>query len=300
MLCLFLRLLPGLLLLRRRFRFQIIDAHFGYPEGVVAALLAKILRRPFMVTLRGSEMMFARYRYRRWFLRWTLRQAAAVVTVSEELRKFAIRMGTDPARTRTIPNGIDPEVFYPRDRKECRARLGIGPDTQVIVSAGELIEAKGHHLVIEAVQELVRAGKDVVVLVAGGIARGGRPFEQEIRALIAKLGMEKRVRMLGWVDRDTLAEVMTCADVFCLASFTEGWPNVVHEAMACGAPVVATRVGAVEDMMVEERHGLIVPPQDASSADRSTHPGPGAELGPRCHRSTRALPRLGSSGDRSA
>jgi glycosyltransferase involved in cell wall biosynthesis len=174
-LCLVFRLLPTLLLLRRRFRFDLIDAHFGYPEGVVAALLSKILRCPFMVTLRGSEMMFAQYRYRRWCLRWALRQAAAVVTVSEQLRKFAIRMGADPARTRTIPNGIDAQVFYPRDRERCRAHLGIGADTRVIVSAGELIEAKGHHLVIQAARDLVRGGTDVMVLVAGGVARGGRP-----------------------------------------------------------------------------------------------------------------------------
>lgn len=264
-LCLFVRLLPSLLLLRRRFRFHLIDAHFGYPEGVAGALLAMVLRTRFLVTLRGSEQMFARYRCRRWCLRWALRRADAVVAVSEQLRKFAIEMGAAAARTRTIPNGIDAGVFHPREREQCRARLGIAPGARVIVTAGELIEAKGHHLVISAAQELLRAGRDVIVLVAGGVARGGRPFEREIRGLIARLGMQQRVRMLGWVDRNSLAETMNAADVFCLASYTEGWPNVVHEAMACGVPVVATRVGAVADMMTEAVHGLIVPPRDAAA-----------------------------------
>jgi len=75
------------------------------------------------------------------------------------------------------------------------------------------------------------------------------------------LDLEDRVRFCGPVDGDTMAELMSAADIFCLASTNEGWPNVVHEALACGAPVVATRVGAIPEMLASGR-GLIVPVND--------------------------------------
>ena len=261
-LCLFLRLIWPLARLRQTFRFQVIDAHFGYPEGVVAALLAGIFGCPFLVTLRGSEPIFARYRYRRLCLKWALRRASAVITVSEALRDFAKELGAEPSRVKTIPNGIDESVFFPRQRVTCRLKYGIAPDTHAIVCAGELIEAKGHHLVIRVVNELTKGGMNVELFIAGGVARGGAPFDTEIRQLISELGMDTRIHLLGWVNQEDLAELMTAADVFCLASFTEGWPNVVNEALACGAPVVASNVGAVPHMIPTNEYGYVVPAKD--------------------------------------
>ena len=262
--CLFVRLLATLFRLRRRFPFDIIDAHFGYPEGVVAVLLARIFQRPAVITLRGSEPVFGGYRYRGMCLKWALRRADAIVAVSEPLRRFAIDCGADPARVRTIPNGIDRETFYPRDRAACRAKFGIHPGRLVVACAGELIEAKGHHLVIEAVRNLIFEGHPVDLYLAGGLARGGAPFDREIARRIAGWNLGGNVRLVGWLDRKGLADLMSAADVFCLASFTEGWPNVINEALACGTPVVATRVGAVPEMLPGERYGIIVPPREAA------------------------------------
>jgi glycosyltransferase involved in cell wall biosynthesis len=83
--------------------------------------------------------------------------------------------------------------------------------------------------------------------------------------MIADLRLEGRVHILGWVPPERLAEVMAMADVFCLASDIEGWPNVVHEALSCGTPVVATHVGAVPEMIPSTDFGLIVPVGDQSA-----------------------------------
>ncbi len=261
-LCLFLRLLPTFFRLRKNVGFDLIDAHFGYPEGAVAALLAAVFQCPFTITMRGSEPVFAAYRCRRFSLRWALRRADAVFTVSAQLRQFALECGADPQRVRVIPNGIDRTALYPRDRAQCRARLGIGADRLVVVSAGELIEAKGHHLVIEAVRQLAAEGLPVELYIAGGVARGGARFDHEIARRMAAANPGAAVHLAGWVGREGLAELLSAADVFCLASFTEGWPNVVNEALACGTPVVATRVGAVPDMLPDERYGMVVPPRE--------------------------------------
>jgi glycosyltransferase involved in cell wall biosynthesis len=261
-LCLFLRLILTLASLRARFRFDLIDAHFGYPEGSAAVLLGVFFRCPVVMTLRGSEPIFARYGYRRMCLRWALRRADAIITVSEELRAFAVNNGADPGRVRTIPNGIDASMFHPRNRADCQSRFGMRAGCPAIVCAAELIEAKGHHLAIEAVRHLREEGLDVELYIAGGVARGGASFQTELVRRIDAGNLGAAVHLLGWVDREAMAELMTAADVFCLASFTEGWPNVVNEAIACGTPVVATRVGAIPAMLPDRKYGIVVPPRD--------------------------------------
>jgi teichuronic acid biosynthesis glycosyltransferase TuaC len=261
-LCLAGQLVFVLWRLREHFPFDLIDAHFGYPEGAAAALLAMIFRCPFTITLRGSERMFHTYKYRRMCIRWALRRADAVFAVSEELRRFAVECGANPARVRTVPNGIDAQTFYPRDRVTCRAKFGMHPDRLAVVCAGELIEAKGHHLVIRAIRDLIAEGRSLDLFIAGGVARGGAAFHKELTQLVEESRLNPHVHLTGWLDRDYLADLLSAADVFCLASFTEGWPNVVHEALACGTPVVATHVGATPEMLPGERYGILVPPRE--------------------------------------
>jgi len=264
-LCLAGRLLPLLRRIRRDFAFDLIDAHFGYPEGAAAALLAATSGVPFTITLRGSETMFAGYRYRCDAMRWAFRRAGRVIAVSEDLRQFAITHGVAEERTATIPNGIDRKTFFPRDRQAARVKHGLIPDRKVIVSAGELIEAKGHHVAAKGLRALLDEGMDAELLIVGATARGGSRFEETLRRTVAELGLTERVRFIGFVDRASMAELLSAADVFCLASYTEGCPNVVNEALACGAPVVATHVGGVPSMVTSERYGFMVPPRDVAA-----------------------------------
>jgi teichuronic acid biosynthesis glycosyltransferase TuaC len=253
-----IQMLPRAWGLTRTGPIDLIDAHFAHPEGVAAALLAAVLKRPFMVTLRGNETDHAVYPMRLRMMGWALRRAARVVTVSERLRQFAIGLGCQPGRVVTIPNGIDGTVFYPRDREEARREWGIGPLDRVILSAGYLIERKGHHRVVEALRGLIDHGVAARLLIAGGPGREG-DYEAEIRKVVTNLNLENHVRFLGPVKPDALAQLMSLCDVFALATSNEGWPNVVHEAMACGAPVVATDIGAIPEMIHSAEFGYVVP-----------------------------------------
>ncbi len=266
---LFLRLAWPVLRLRKEFPFQLIDAHFAHPEGIAAALLGRLLGCPFLVTLRGNEPLHARSRFRRYWIAFALRHAARVITVSENLRAFAISLGADPARVQTIPNGVDPDLFFPRDRRASRAKWGLAPERRVILCAGELIQEKGHHLVLQALRSLADHGTAAILVIAGRTGRGGRDFEDGLRHLVSQLRLENQVRLLGWVEPEALAELMSAADVFCLASFTEGWPNVVHEALSCGTPVVATNVGGVPDLIPSDRYGFVIPVSDQASLNES-------------------------------
>jgi len=258
---LFLRLVVPVLRLRREFPFDLIDAHFGYPESIVAAMLSLVARTPFTVTLRGSELLHGNYPLRRFLMRWALGRATRVIAVSEELRKFAIQMGVEPSRAVRIANGIDASIFFRRDGGNLRQQYGIPADTKIVITSGHLIELKGHHIAVEAVSELRRRGIPAQLWITGGEPGPGvASYKSHIRHTVARLGMEEHVRFWGQVCSSQLAELMSMADVFCLASSREGFPNVVQEALACATPVVATRVGAIPEILDREGLGLIVPP----------------------------------------
>jgi teichuronic acid biosynthesis glycosyltransferase TuaC len=240
--------------IHRDFPFEIIDTHFGFPDGIAGAMCSSALGIPFTMTLRGNEPKHSQSRLGRWLMGQALRRASAVFPVSERLRRFAISLGADPDRVRTIPNGVDGDTFYPRDRRACRVKHGFPLDTPLILSAGALVERKGHHRIIEALRHLAPAR----LAIAGGPGPEGQ-YENRLRGQVRDSGLESSVRFLGAVPPETLAEWMSAADVFCLASTNEGWPNVVHEALACGTPVVATDVGAIPEMLAGGHRGLVVP-----------------------------------------
>jgi teichuronic acid biosynthesis glycosyltransferase TuaC len=245
---LFLSSLPALIRLRRDFRFDAIDAHFVYPEGLAAVLLGKVFRVPVLITLRGMLPLLVPYRLRRPQLRFALRKAARIVAVSSSLKEDAVRLGIDPARVRVIENGIDPELFRPLDRTEARRSLGLPEDGPLLVSVGTLSPRKGFHLVMEAMTGL---RPDLGFAIVGGDGAEGA-MEAELRALAARLGLEDRVIFAGPRSRAELASWYSAADLFVLASGHEGCPNVVLEALACGTPVVATPVGNIAELLTPE------------------------------------------------
>jgi glycosyltransferase involved in cell wall biosynthesis len=246
---------------RRSFHYDVIDSHFAFPEGIAAALLGGLFRCPYTITLRGNETEHDKYLWRGYAIRWAIRKAAHVITVSERLRKFAIECGADPLRTTTIPNGINADIYYPREGRGVLAKLSIPEGAPVILSAGYLIEGKGHHKVIQAMRTLASMGSPAHLIIAGGPGAGGR-FAPVLRKLVGELRLKDRVHFTGNVVPDELAQLMSAADVFVLASRREGWPNVVNEALACGVPVVATDVGAVPEMLPSAEYGLVVPLND--------------------------------------
>lgn len=252
---------PAISRLRQTYQFDVIDAHFAHPDGVAATMLAEAFRCPFTITLRGNELEHSKHPSRRRRMSWALRRAAYVIAVANPLRELALELGVEPQRVSTIPNGVDTAIFHPRDRDAMRAKYAVPPSSRLIVSAGNLIELKGHQHTMQSVRSLSDAGTNVTLFVAGR----GSSYEPTLRALVSQLKLEQRVRFLGQVSPEALAELMCAADVFCLASSREGWPNVVHESLACGTPVVATRVGGAPEMIPSDDFGILVPPNDTTA-----------------------------------
>jgi teichuronic acid biosynthesis glycosyltransferase TuaC len=234
--------------------FDVVDAHFAHPEGVAAALLALIFRRPFTITMRGSEPRHVRRRFRRRLISWALGRASVVFAVSDELARLAVALGASPDSVRVTINGVDTNVFA-----RISPTLPSTPKkSHEILSAGRLVNTKGHQRVIRAVAALVRRGVPVRLRILGEHGRGVRSHERELRQLVEDLSMDAHVRLDGWVPQRELANAMGQADVVCLASDSEGSPNVVSEALACGTPVVAHDVGTARRQIPDNRFGFVV------------------------------------------
>jgi glycosyltransferase involved in cell wall biosynthesis len=253
-----LSLVPFLARLERTFRFEVIDAHFAYPDGVAATLLGKLFRRPVVVTLRGSIVRLSGYRLHRPQLRWALRHADRVTAVSRSLAEVAAGLGLPPERVRVIPNGVDAALFRPMDRREARRLCGLPQAGPVVLTVGGIYDGKGQHLVIEALPELVREHPRLLYVMVGS-PRPGERYLQRLEEHARALEIEDHVRMVGPRPHGELARWFSAADLSVLASRSEGWPNVLLESLACGTPVVATDVGGTAEIVRDGQDGLLVP-----------------------------------------
>ena len=242
----------------------IIDAHFAYPDGYAAYLLARRHGVPYTVTLRGTEVRHARMPAIRRRISLTMRSAARVFAVSDSLRQVGVGLGAEPARAIVVPNGVDTNRFRPLPRDEARRRLGIPPDARVLVTVGGLVRRKGFHRVIDRMAGLRARHGNVMYLVVGGASREGDDGP-ELRARAAGLG--DAVRFLGALPPDELRLPLSAADVFVLASANEGWANVLLESMACGTPVVASDVGGNREVVADPSVGTVFPLDDESALD---------------------------------
>ncbi|MBU1665710.1 MAG: glycosyltransferase [Gammaproteobacteria bacterium] len=249
--------LPTLWRLKRR-GYNVIDAHFTYPDGYAATLLGRWLNLPTSITLRGTEVPHSRNPALRARVAKALAGATRVFSVSDSLRQLAIRLGMPAAKSRVIGNGIDLERFSPVPRDAARRRFGLPDDARVLVSVGALVERKGFHRVIECLPELLVGEPKLHYLIVGGANPEGDMLP-ELRAQVAAAGLEARVHFLGALPPEELKWPLSAADVFVLATRNEGWANVFLEAMACGLPVVATDVGGNREVVCRADLGTIVP-----------------------------------------
>lgn len=235
---------------------DLLDAHFIWPDGVGVGILGRELGIPYTITLRGKiyECMKSASQARQ--CAEALRGAACVISVSSRMADVAIGLGADRNRMHVISNGVDREQFRPRDKSECRSRLGLPDEGRMLVTVAHLGPRKGHH---EMIRALARLPEDVRLVIVGGEAQGGTIAG--LREVAVSLGVADRLILPGQQPYDKIPLFFCAADASVLASYREGCPNAVLESLACGTPVIATDVGAVQDILPVPEAGRIVPAQ---------------------------------------
>jgi glycosyltransferase involved in cell wall biosynthesis len=243
----------------RRYSPDVILSYWLYPDVYGAATVSRRLGIPLVAGARGSDLR-ARDRMTLGLTRRALPQAKVLLTVSDDLRRIAVaRFGVRNESIRVILNGCDTRLFHIGDRAAARQALGIPASARLVLYVGRLVVAKGLRELADAWESRAAADPDLhVAFVGDGILR------DELQQRAQRSGFANRMLLPGAAAAETVAQWMRAADVFCLPSYTEGYPNVLVEALACGRPVLSTPVGGIVEI-VDESNGVLVPPQNAQA-----------------------------------
>ncbi len=238
-----------------RNKVDLVLGTWAYPDGFAAVIAARMLGVPCVVKLHGSDInLIAREPGPRRMTSWALPQAARVVAVSRALADEVVAMGVERGRVAIVMNGVDGELFRPRDRAAARAELGL-PAGPLAVYVGNLKPEKGVLDLGTAWSSVVRRVPEATLVVVGD-----GPQHDQLVSLTKPLG--ERVRLIARQPLERVPSFMAAADLLVLPSHHEGTPNVVLEALASGRRVVATSVGGVPDLITSPILGSLVPPSD--------------------------------------
>lgn len=242
----------------REFAPDVVLSYWLYPDAFGAMHAARRAGLPLVVGARGSDLR-VRDAVSRRLTRPVLHAAQRILVVSEDLGRVAARdYDADPARIRAIPNGCDATIFHPRDRGEARAGLGIDGDAELVVYVGRLVPEKGLRELLDAMTTLApQRPKLRLALVGEG------PMRAELETWVAA-DPTLRVQLAGAQGPHEVARWMAASDLVTLPSYSEGHPNVLVEALACGRPVVATPVGGIPEV-VDADCGLLVAARDPAA-----------------------------------
>lgn len=251
--------------IKKKFKFDIIDLHWTYPDLLAGRILSRMTKKRQLVTIRGKEALcIGESSPRARIIQQCLQGSNRIITLSEELKFDVQRMGVAGKKIVTIRNGVDTHSFRYINKEKCRKRLGLPLDTFILLSVGSLIFRKGHDRVIKHLKHLLIRQSNICLYIIGSQGPEG-DFRKNLKTLIKKLSLEDHVCFVGDVKNQDLIYWYNSADLFCLMSRGEGSPNVLTEALACGCPSVATRVGAVPDILDEYFMGTLAPNDDQLS-----------------------------------
>ncbi len=218
-------------------------------SGAVAWWTKWIHQKPYIVTVQGSDIFKAsRMPGVKTITKLCLQQSRQVIALSRSLAEHTVRLGIDSSRVQIIPNGVDVDWFHP-----------IPPDQRepIILFVGSLIERKGARYLIKAMPSILekQPGYRLVIV-------GEGPEEGELTKLVDQLGIRASVNFVGGQTQDQVRRWMQKAKVFVLPSLEEGLGVVLLEALACGTPIVATKVGGIIDVVSPEVGVMIEPKSD--------------------------------------
>jgi D-inositol-3-phosphate glycosyltransferase len=265
---------------------DIVHAHgHVYMSSYLAGMVAKKYGKPFIVTQHNTFIDYQSFlniveQLNDLFIgKQVLKRADRIVTVSEETKKYVLRLGADKTKTSVIYNGVDTDVFRPANKEENREKLGLPKNRRIILSVRRLVYKNGLDTLLESVPHAAQNHPDILFVVAG---KG--PSRKLIEDRIKELGIEANIRLAGFVPDNLLPAYYGAADCFVLPSASgEGLPLVLLEAMACGLPVIATAVGGTPEILRNMKNGVLVPPRNpeamAEALSRLLSEGRGTALG---------------------
>ena len=242
---------------------DVLDAHFCFPTGAGAVEVGRAIKRPVVMTLRGTLASYADDA-RRPKLIEALRGADRVISVSRALAATAKGIAGEDLNVQVIPNGVHTDRFCRGSASDARRQLALPESAPILLTVGGLVPRKGVHRVLSALPELIKQYPDLLYVVVGGRSAEGND-KQRIRRLTRDLGVEEHVRFVGAVLHTDLPLWYQAASLFVLSTANEGWANVLQESLATGTPVVTTDVGGNREVVGSDDHGIVLPFDDSAA-----------------------------------
>ncbi len=242
-----------------RGKVDVVLGAWAYPDGWASIVLARMLGVPAVIKLFGSDMnVVAKLTGPRLMLRGMLPRAERVVAVSRRLGEEAVSLGVDPARVDLVMDGVNPALFSVDDRQAARRALGLDPERRLLLFVGSVQQEKGVGELLDAFDELAAGDDDISLAIVG---------DGPMRATCQERARRHQGRLVvaGPRPLEEVARWLAACDVFTLPSWSEGTPNVILEALTCGRRVVATDVGGIPDLIVDDLLGTLIPRKDAAS-----------------------------------
>ncbi len=243
---------------------KIVHAH-GHPylTSLLAGRLAKLYSKPFVLTQHNTFIeynnIFDNVERLNDFTvgKQNLQNADKIIAISNATKDYVLRLGAKPSKVKVIYNGVDLARFrlIPGKREEMRKKLGIPQDAILVLTVRRLVYKNGIDTLIDSANIAIKKNPRIMFL-----AVGKGPDSDNVKLKIQELGLETNFRLAGFVSDEDLPFYYNAADMFVLPSKSgEGLPLVALEAMACAIPVVATDVGGIREVLMED-YGKLVPP----------------------------------------
>jgi len=218
--------------------------------GMPGCLAKKILKKPYLIWSRGLDAYFPD-----WFTRLTagliLKNAQAVIALTENMKKELKK--NYKGEIYVIPNGIDLAGFNNLSKSEMRKKLQINKEDKIILFVGRFRPEKGLEYLVKAMSIIKEKDREAKLLLAGE-----GPEEENLRNLIFEKQLTEFITFTGQIPHENVKDYMVASDIFVLPSLTEGFPNVLLEAMACGLPIVASKITGIPEIVINGENGFLV------------------------------------------
>ncbi|KUK77631.1 MAG: Glycosyl transferase group 1 [candidate division WS6 bacterium 34_10] len=243
---------------KEHIEFDLIHAHFAWSAGYAGVKVSEKYKKPLIVTGHGYDLYKLPLRSERFkeAIKGVFNKADQVLTVSNKNKEHILNMGVKND-VKVFPNGYTKELFYYKEQEECRKKLGLPLDRNIIFTIGHLEVQKGYEYLVKALKIVKEKNPDILCLHIGAGS-----LEGEIKELVKELDLEENIKFLGRKPHNTLVDYFGASDFFVSSSLVEGNPTVMFEALGCGKPFVGTKVGGVPEIIESEDYGLLCEAKD--------------------------------------
>jgi len=256
----------SILSLTRRYRFDLIQANWLLPNGLPAAIAARLTGLPLVVSLHGSDVFLAE---KGWIFKKSaqiaLDAADWITASSDDLKERALKIGGGKECATTIPYGVDPAAFHPNERmrEEVRSELKLGENDILVFAIGRLVAKKGFEYLIKAAPMVIAEVPNIRFLIAGS-----GDLEENLKKLTSECEVADYFLFPGKLPRERVPAFMNAADIIAVPSIhdaegnVDGLPNVVMEALSSKKAVVASEIGGIPSVISNEENGILIPEKD--------------------------------------